>query len=295
MIKDLKREVELIESNCKISDKLIVLSAYFDLYNKVVKCNPNMDIDELNRVESKLESIFEETVKKINYDYNRAMVSSSCFMNCFIDLLKNSSIFPHNLDNVEDSLVESNEYIKLIDKYPFDLKTKAEMMEIYNDYLNYVNSNLINKYGKRDSKTIRNGLSDTVLNKLNIYLAECSTSKKYNFYEMNSNLKLNTKNYLIDLLKSNPDIFKCFIDKDEETIYNSLSDSKRNLYLILCIYELSGYIVHGYPNNKIVRKEICDEFDISKSKYLIDLLSMLISTAKFTKNNEIDSHNKKIK
>ena len=289
-MKDLNKEVELLDSCNRIKDKLMILSLYSDFSSNAL--NVNYDSASLNHMEIDLEAAFSITVSGIEKSDYYYIIDLANFMKIFLDTLDYMIMFNGTREkeminefknNVYD-LNKLDDYVKVIDSYPFDLKTKTEIMQLYNKYLKKMNQLFVYNYGDKESVEVRNCISDMLLNKLKIYLDECKDSNKFNYLELHSILKENTKNYLIKLLKITPDTFNDFNFKSNTSLYDSLNDLEKKLYLISNVYIISGYENPINSKNKEVINEICKEFNISKMSFRLSSLLITIKSMK-TSNN----------
>lgn len=296
MIRNIVNEIDLLESSDRIKNKLMILSLYTEFYNEAL--NSNYSSADLNHMEVDLKAAFKITVSGINKGDVLGSIDAYDFMKYYFETLKYMIMFSNTREekHIEkfkydmDYFIESNDSVKLIDRTPFDLKTKTEIMGCFNDYLNYLNSSIIKKCGKENTGELRVKLKEMLLYKLNSYLFDCSNSKQYNLTEMRSMMKESTKYFLIRIFKNRKEKYRSILNNSDSNFFDSLNDTEKDIYLINDIYNISGY---SKLNSKEMVEEISKELGISKTK--LKLNSLLVTLKTYKSDDKKPSKDKPIK
>ena len=296
MIKNFKKELELINSNNCINEKLMIFSLYNEFYNDILG---HADDYFIQHYAPFMEKTFELVVAGLNLQDNIS-VSVEQFMRVYFQMLKKSrlSSMPQakgiikTFENELNSFIEASEYVNVIEKFnSISLDTKVNIMAQFREYINNMFLTTIDLYGEKNSKGLRHSILDMLSIKLEEYLKD-SLEKGYNENDITSNLKptmmVITKDYLMDKLRNRDTSLIDFEDEAAKQFFDSFKEVEQKIWLMGLIYGIADYD-KSKDNEKI--KEMCELLGISKLKYTKIALSMGIRSIKMMKKamNEIDT------
>ena len=296
MIKNFKKELELINSNNCINEKLMIFSLYNEFYNDILG---HADDYFIQHYAPFMEKTFELVVAGLNLQDNIS-VSAEQFMRVYFQMLKKSrlSSMPQAKGNIKtfenelNSFIEASEYVNVIEKFnSISLDTKVNIMAQFREYINNMFLTTIDLYGEKNSKGLRHSILDMLSIKLEEYLKD-SLEKGYNENDITSNLKptmmVITKDYLMDKLRNGDTSLIDFEDEAAKQFFDSFKEIEQKIWLMGLIYGIADYD-KSKDNEKI--KEMCELLGISKLKYTKIALSMGIRSIKMMKKamNEIDT------
>lgn len=296
MIKNFKKELELINSNNCINEKLMIFSLYNEFYNDILD---HADDYFIQHYAPFMEKTFELVVAGLNLQDNIS-VSAEQFMRVYFQMLKKSrlSSMPQakgiikTFENELNSFIEASEYVNVIEKFnSISLDTKVNIMAQFREYINNMFLTTIDLYGEKNSKGLRHSILDMLSIKLEEYLKD-SLEKGYNENDIISNLKptmmVITKDYLMDKLRNGDTSLIDFEDEAAKQFFDSFKEIEQKIWLMGLIYGIADYD-KSKDNEKI--KEMCELLGISKLKYTKIALSIGIRSIKMMKKamNEIDT------
>ncbi len=296
MIKNFKKELELINSNNCINEKLMIFSLYNEFYNDILG---HADDYFIQHYAPFMEKTFELVVAGLNLQDNIS-VSAEQFMRVYFQMLKKSrlSSMPQakgiikTFENELNSFIEASEYVNVIEKFnSISLDTKVNIMAQFREYINNMFLTTIDLYGEKNSKGLRHSILDMLSIKLEEYLKD-SLEKGYNENDITSNLKptmmVITKDYLMDKLRNGDTSLIDFEDEAAKQFFDSFKEIEQKIWLMGLIYGIADYD-KSKDNEKI--KEMCELLGISKLKYTKIALSIGIRSIKMMKKvmNEIDT------
>lgn len=296
MIKNFKKELELINSNNCINEKLMIFSLCNEFYNDILG---HADDYFIQHYAPFMEKTFELVVAGLNLQDNIS-VSAEQFMRVYFQMLKKSrlSSMPQakgiikTFENELNSFIEASEYVNVIEKFnSISLDTKVNIMAQFREYINNMFLTTIDLYGEKNSKGLRHSILDMLSIKLEEYLKD-SLEKGYNENDITSNLKptmmVITKDYLMDKLRNGDTSLIDFEDEAAKQFFDSFKEIEQKIWLMGLIYGIADYD-KSKDNEKI--KEMCELLGISKLKYTKIALSMGIRSIKMMKKamNEIDT------
>lgn len=296
MIKNFKKELELINSNNCINEKLMIFSLYNEFYNDILG---HADDYFIQHYAPFMEKTFELVVAGLNLQDNIS-VSVEQFMRVYFQMLKKSrlSSMPQakgiikTFENELNSFIEASEYVNVIEKFnSISLDTKVNIMAQFREYINNMFLTTIDLYGEKNSKGLRHSILDMLSIKLEEYLKD-SLEKGYNENDITSNLKptmmVITKDYLMDKLRNGDTSLIDFEDEAAKQFFDSFKEIEQKIWLMGLIYGIADYD-KSKDNEKI--KEMCELLGISKLKYTKIALSIGIRSIKMMKKamNEIDT------
>lgn len=296
MIKNFKKELELINSNNCINEKLMIFSLYNEFYNDILG---HADDYFIQHYAPFMEKTFELVVAGLNLQDNIS-VSAEQFMRVYFQMLKKSrlSSMPQakgiikTFENELNSFIEASEYVNVIEKFnSISLDTKVNIMAQFREYINNMFLTTIDLYGEKNSKGLRHSILDMLSIKLEEYLKD-SLEKGYNENDITRNLKptmmVITKDYLMDKLRNGDTSLIDFEDEAAKQFFDSFKEIEQKIWLMGLIYGIADYD-KSKDNEKI--KEMCELLGISKLKYTKIALSMGIRSIKMMKKamNEIDT------
>ena len=160
MIKNFKKELELINSNNCINEKLMIFSLYNEFYNDILG---HADDYFIQHYAPFMEKNFELVVAGLNLQDNIS-VSAEQFMRVYFQMLKKSrlSSMPQakgiikTFENELNSFIEASEYVNVIEKFDsISLDTKVNIMAQFREYINNMFLTTIDLYGEENSKIPR--------------------------------------------------------------------------------------------------------------------------------------------
>ena len=249
MINNFRKQLELINSNNCINEKLMILSLYNELYNNILS---HEDDDCIHYYAAFMEKTFELVVSVTNLQDNIS-VNAEQFMRTYLQMLKINRLFslpPAKgiIKTFEDELnlfIETSEYVNVIEKFnSITLDTKVNIMANFREYINNMSLATINIYGEEKSEELRQNILDMLSIKLEEYLKD-SLEKGYNENDITNNLKptmmVNTKDYLMDKLRNGN---TSLIGSQDEDLNNDLNYNQKielKMWLMGAIYYIAGY------------------------------------------------------
>ena len=296
MIKNFTEELELMNSNNCINEKLMVFSLYNEFYNDILA---HIDDNNINYYAPLMEKSFDLVVAGLNLQHN-INVNAKQFMNLYLEVLNKSrfSSMPQTkgiiktYKNELNSFIEANEYVNVIDKFnTISLDTKVNVMAQFREYINNMFITTINLYGEENSKDLRFSILDMQSTKLEEYLKD-SIEKGNNENDIINNLKstmaINTKDYLKNKLRNGDNSLKNFEDESFKQFFNDFNEIEQKIWLMGTIYGIANY---NQAKDKEKIEEICELVGISKLQYTKTALSIGIRSVKMMKKNynEINS------
>ena len=299
MIKNFKKELELINSNNCINEKLMIFSLYNEFYNDILG---HADDYFIQYYAPFMEKTFELVVAGLNLQDNIS-VSAEQFMRIYFQMLKISrlSSMPQakgiikTFENELNSCIEASEYVNVIEKFNLiSLDTKVNIMAQFREYINNMFLTTIDLYGEENSKGLRHSILDMLSIKLEEYLKD-SLEKGYNEKDIINNLKpammVVTKDHLMNQLRNGDTSLIDFPDEETKQFFGSFKEIEQKIWLMGAIYGIAGYDRNDKSKNDEKIKEMCEFLGISKLKFIKIALSMGIRSIKMMKKamNEIDT------
>lgn len=299
MIKNFKKELELINSNDFINEKLMIFSLYNEFYNDILG---HADDYFIRYYAPFMEKTFELVVAGLNLKGN-VSVSAEQFMRFYFQMLKKSrlSSMPQakgiikTFENELNSFIEASEYVNVIEKFSsISLDTKVNIMAQFREYINNMFLTTIDLYGEKNSKGLRHNILDILSIKLEEYLKD-NLEEGYNENDITNNLKptmmVITKDYLMNQLGNGDTSLIDFQDEATKQFFGGFNEIEQKIWLMGAIYIIAGYDRNDKSKDDEKIKEMCELLGISKLKYTEIALSMGIRSIKMMKKamNEIDT------
>jgi len=299
LIKNFKKELELINSNDFINEKLMIFSLYNEFYNDILG---HADDYFIRYYAPFMEKTFELVVAELNLKDNIS-VSAEQFMRFYFQMLKKSrlSSMPQakgiikTFENELNSFIEASEYVNVIEKFSsISLDTKVNIMAQFREYINNMFLTTIDLYGEKNSKGLRHNILDILSIKLEEYLKD-SLEKGYNENDITNNLKptmmVITKDYLMNQLGNGDTSLIDFQDEATKQFFGGFNEIEQKIWLMGAIYIIAGYDRNDKSKDDEKIKEMCELLGISKLKYTEIALSMGIRSIKMIKKtmNGIDT------
>ncbi len=299
MIKNFKKELELINSNDFINEKLMIFSLYNEFYNDILG---HADDYFIRYYAPFMEKTFELVVAELNLKDNIS-VSAEQFMRFYFQMLKKSrlSSMPQakgiikTFENELNSFIEASEYVNVIEKFSsISLDTKVNIMAQFREYINNMFLTTIDLYGEKNSKGLRHNILDILSIKLEEYLKD-NLEEGYNENDITNKLKptmmVVTKDYLMNQLGNGDTSLIDFQDEATKQFFGGFNEIEQKIWLMGAIYIIAGYDRNDKSKDDEKIKEMCELLGISKLKYTIIALSMGIRSIKMIKKtmNGIDT------
>lgn len=299
MIKNFKKELELINSNDFINEKLMIFSLYNEFYNDILG---HADDYFIQYYAPFMEKNFELVVAELNLKDNIS-VSAEQFMRFYFQMLKKSrlSSMPQakgiikTFENELNSFIEASEYVNVIEKFSsISLDTKVNIMAQFREYINNMFLTTIDLYGEKNSKGLRHNILDILSIKLEEYLKD-NLEEGYNENDITNKLKptmmVVTKDYLMNQLGNGDTSLIDFQDEATKQFFGGFNEIEQKIWLMGAIYIIAGYDRNDKSKDDEKIKEMCELLGISKLKYTIIALSMGIRSIKMIKKtmNGIDT------
>lgn len=291
MIKSFKKELKLIGSNKRITEKLMTIAIYNEFYNDIIETvDPNLK----EQYSAIMEKTFEVVVRGINSHKSRNITALK-FMKLYFSAIRKNNLFtnePFNqiINNIENQLPNASKtlsFVPIIDQHQeLPLEAKIDIMAEFRDYAN--NVLFISLKSIFESNTISNNVLNDLINKLSTYLKYCKNNN-IDPNKISKNIKPimmeTAKNSLVYKLDGNEFMQKAE-NGNEFTYYNSLNELEQKVWVMDTIYNIAGY---DQDNNKERVKEICNFLGISKLRYTLTNLAMdlhaLNTISKYKNNN----------
>ena len=270
MKKDYKKELELINSNKRISERLMIIGLYNEFYNEIVN---NTEDNFIKHYASFMEKTFE--IAAIGLEKNEKLsVNAKQFMEIFFEILKknrlsNMSPAYEIIEKYEKEIKASSdkfEYVNIIDKTDsISIDEKINIMLEFKEFIDNMNEKANFTFGKKNTKDLREKLLHLQIDKLKEFLKENNTIKN------NDNLKevmmTSTKEYLIKRLINPEDGLKDIQDNNMNEFLSKFNETEKKLWLIGIIYGISGYDRNDKKNEEKIIEEICQTLGITKMRY----------------------------
>ena len=287
MIKNFKKELELISSNDRIGEKFMIFSLYNDFYNSILGSSDDYFIEHYAPF---MEKTFELVTASLNLQEN-ANLNAEQFMRVYFQLLKKSrmSTMPQAKVTIEyfenelNSFIECMGYVEVIEQFDsIPLSSKFDIMTQFREFINNIFYTTIELYDEESSKELRHNILDMLSNKLRQYLND-SLNHEVNTVNLSSNLKsmmmTSTKEYLIEKLRNDEFGFNG-IKEEAKDFFVSFSELEQKIWLMGAIYGISGYDKNDKSKENEKIAEICELLGISKFKYTRTAISMAFRSIK---------------
>ena len=298
MVKNFKKELDLISSNGQISEKLMIFSLYNEFYNDILG---NADDYFGQHYAPFMEKTFELVTAGLNLQQN-VSVNAEQFMKIYFGMLKKSrlSSMPQakgiitTFENELNAFIDASEYVNIIEQFEsISLDTKVSIMAEFREYINNMFLTTIQLYGEESSKELRHNILDMLSIKLGEYLKD-SLSQGISLNDLTINLKttmmMSTKDYLMNKLQNGEFGFEGIQDEETKKFFDSFSEIEQKIWLMGAIYGIAGYDQNDKSKDAEKIEEMCQLLGISKFKYTRIAISMGIHSLKVMKKamDEID-------
>ena len=287
MIKNFKKEIELISSNDRISEKLMIFSLYNEFYNSILGSADEYFIEHYVPF---MEKTFESVAASMNLQEN-VNLNTEQFMRVYFQLLKKSrmSAMPQVKGTVEyfenelNSFIERMGYVEVIEKFDsIPLSSKVDIMTQFREFINNMFRTTIELYGEESSKELRHNILDMLSDKLEQYLND-SLNQNVNTVNFSYNLKpmmmTSTKKYLMEKLRNGEFGFNG-IKEEARDFFTSFNELEQKIWLLGAIYGIAGYDKNDKTKDNEKIAEICELLGISKFKYKKTAISMAFRSIK---------------
>ena len=274
MIKNLKKEINLIATNENINEKLMICTLYNELYGYILLGDEHF-IEHYETIMKKTFGILLKNIKETG----AIITSAEQFMKIYLETLKRNKlskkelgknileVFEKELHNIINALT----YVKTIEQFEeLSLSKQVNIMVSFGEYMKSVLYCITQIYDEVESRELRIEVSNMLILKLIGYLKE-NLEQGINFSKINKNLQVNMrdfiKNYL--LLKLNTGELTIegiddITDENTKKFFNSFNELELKFWLLDSIYHIAGF----YRDSKTKEEEICKILGISKEEYL---------------------------
>lgn len=298
MIKNFKSELDLVNSNKNISEKLMIFSLYNEFYNDVLGSAGDYFI---KKYEPFMKKTFELVVASLNSQEN-VNVNAEQFMRAYFKMLKKSrlSSMPQvkgiiiTFEKELNDFIDASEYANVIEQFEsIPLVAKVNIMIHFREYINNMYLTTIELYGEKNSKELRHNILDMLSIRLGEYLKD-GLNQGVDSTNLTDNLKpvmmTSTKDYLMNKLKNGEFGFEDIQDEDVKEFFANFNETEQKIWLIGAIYAIAGYDKNDKSKEKEKIEEICKLLGISKFKYTKIAISMGIRFLKVMNKamNEVD-------
>ncbi len=286
MIKNFKKEIDLISTSENINDKLMILSLYNEFYNAVLG---SVDDNFIRHYAPFMEKTFELAVASVNLA-EKGNITAEQFMRVYFEPLKKSmcSNMPQVKDIIASFETRLNDYIDrmgyvgIIDQFEsISLSSKVSIMTQFREYINHVFCTTLKLFDEKRTKELRHNILDMLSNKLGEYLKGSLAQDLYP-YNLFDNLKpiimISTKEYLMDKLASGEFGFEDIQDEIAREFFAKFNEQEQKIWLINAIYVIAGYDKNDESQEEQRIGEICQLLGISKFEYTNIALSMVVSS-----------------
>ena len=291
MIKNIKNEIELISSNNRISEKLMIFSLYNEFYNSILSSTDDYFIEHYAPF---MEKTFELVSVSMNLQEN-VNLNAEQFMRVYFQLLKKSklSTMPptksmiEHFENELNSYIDRMEYVKVIEQFDsIPLNFKVDIMTQFREFINNMFRTTIELYDEESSKQLRHNILDMLSNKLGQYLND-SLNQDDNIAKLSSNLKpmmmTSTKEYLIEKLRNGEFSFDGIKEQEVRDFFASFNELEQKIWLMGAIYGIAGYDKSDKAKENEKISEMCKLLGISKLKYTTTAMSMAFHSIRVIK------------
>ena len=288
MIKNFKKELELISSNDRISEKLMIFSLYNEFYNSILGTADDYFIEHYAPF---MEKTFELVASSMNLQENLNL-NAEQFMRVYFQLLKKSrmSAMPQAKGTVEyfenelNYFIERMGYVEVIEHFDsIPLNSKVDIMTQFREFINNMFRTTIELYDEESSKGLRHNILDMLTNKLRQYLND-SLNQEINTVNICSNLKpmmmTSTKEYLMEKLRNDEFGFNGIKEEEARDFFASFSELEQKIWLMGAIYGIAGYDKNDKSKEDEKIAEMCELLDISILKYTRTAISMAFRSIK---------------
>lgn len=283
MIRNYNKESNLISSNKRINEKLMVLGIYNEFCNDILDATADENLKEEYALI--MAKTFEVTVRKINYQ-KRRNVGPDRFMSMYFKILKETKIasalpFSYVIANFENQLhnySETMKFVNMIDEFEeLAFNTKIQIMQEFRESVNRVLTSIGEIYGYENSCNLRNNLLRVLTNNFANYLKTCKAENiapsvitgNVKPYMMNI-----AKNFLVYQLNGYRFDFLNVKDSNTKAFLDSFNDLEQDIWIMSLIFEIAGYNDNEKLMDSSKVKEICKLLHISKIRYTLTTLSM---------------------
>lgn len=293
MIKNFRKELDLVSSNNQISEKLMIFSLYNEFYNNIMG---HSDDSLIQYYSSFMEKTFELIVAGLNLQENTS-VNAKQFMKVYFKTLKSTMPFAKDIimtfERKLNSLIDANGYVNVIEKFDsIPLDTKVNIMVHFREYINSMYVTTIDLCGEENSKELRHNILEMLSTKLEEYLKD-SLNKGIDSVSIIDNLKdilvAYTKEYLMNKLKNDEFGLNVFQDETTKHFFASFNEIEQKIWLMGMVYAIAGYDKNDKSRENEKIEEMCKFLGISKFKYTKIAISMGISSIKVMNEMEFET------
>ena len=290
MIKNFKKELDLVSTNNQISEKLMIFSLYNEFFNDIMG---NLDDSFIQYYSSFMEKTFESVIAELNLQEDIS-VNAKQFMKIYFKMLKPNMPFARytimTFERKLNSLIDASGYVNVIEKFDsIPLDTQINIMAHFREYINSMYHTTIELCGEENSRELRHNILEMLSVKLEEYLKD-SLNKGIDSVNLIDNLKntlsVYTKDYLMNKLKNEEFGLKVFQDETVKHFFASFNEIEQKIWLIGLIYVIAGYDKNDKSKEKEKLREICKLLKISKLKYIRTAFSMALHLLKTMKTED---------
>ena len=277
MFKNIDKAVELLDNNEKITNKLDLMSVYYEINSAIffesnpVSADQNLEL---------LEKIFEHVVKKANKS-ERETISPNAFMKVFfkylyqapIDLTIDGIVSIKELGEIYPSIIKNTAHNKVLDSFDdLDLRTKSYLSIQYREIGNGILTDVVDSLGYEKGEKIGFEFLDNATLDFYKYLEESINKDKTDDEILNgfsSRIHLYAKDYFIEKIEENKSLL------EDTPLFNGLKmleEKDRVTTFVTQIYDITGYIMEPDSNEEYIR-DCCELLNVDeetlKKKYFI--------------------------
>lgn len=285
MIKNFKKELNLIGNNKRITEKLMVIAIYNEFYNDVM--------DSINNDETKeaysafLEKAFDATIRYFNSNKTRN-VNAGRFMSVYFNIIRKNENFkrqPLNqiVSNIENQLSNYDDvmdFVNIIDGFDeLILERKVSILVQYREYANDILNSINEMFGFGTSKgnELRFSVLSVLKKRLDSYLKYCK-NKNISPCNIANSLTINLIEPVKMLLLQK--VVNCSLGvediRDDQTweFLNEFQELEQDIWLMELVYEITGCNKNAKALKLNKPKEICESLRISKLRYTLTNVSI---------------------
>lgn len=277
MFKNIDKAVELLDNNEKITNKLDLMSVYYEINSAIFFESNPVSVDQNLEL---LEKIFEHVVKKGNKS-ERETISPNAFMKVFfkylyqapIDLTIDGIVSIKELGEIYPSIIKNTAHNKVLDSFDdLDLRTKTYLSIQFREVGNGILTNVIDSFGKEKGEKLGFDFLDNATIDFYKYLEESINKDKTDDEILNgfsSRMHLYAKDYFIEKIEENKSLL------EDTPLFNGLKmleEKDRVTAFVTQIYDITGYIDEPDSNEEYIR-DCCEllnvDEDTLKKNYFI--------------------------
>ena len=263
MTKDYTDEIELIEKNKRIKNKLLFFHYYDNFYSDLSEI---LEEEDFYKCDVSLKQLFKLVCKSLN-SKKGTTIDSGDLMKIYLAMIKQDIIYSspgiqkvvdYNFEKINSSEVE---YVKTIDKgINFSLNSKVEFMSHFKDIMTHLNNNICDLFNEEECDRILTDIYESLIKRLEC----CFMLDNFNSDDVLLAMDKETRDYFINRAKATDfKLGNMFGLKELQILYNNLGKIEQQVCFVSMIYGL--FTDESLSDDEI--DNICEELKIRKSDF----------------------------